>query len=246
MKEFYESRKEQGRNDFEVIFCSWDQTETEYLNSFAEMPWLALIYGSSAIKQLASMYDVTAAPTLVIVDWQGHLVNRRCRLCIENDPSGLRFPYYPEPAQDLGESVESYGFDMNTKPSLVVLMEHSSVQQQTAIKDILSAFGEKMTKDKVSSPEGPEMLFFYACKSSINSKRVRVLCRLPQINSEDTTAQPAVMVLLNVPDGGTFYLADDMVATETGDEAVNDISNMRVSTFITAFMGDALPKRKLR
>ena len=202
------------------------------------MPWLTLRYQDPFITKLSLLYDVEAVPTLVMIDPLGHVINKRARVCIENDPLGRRFPYYPEAAQSLCDGVESYGYDMNTKPTLVVLMENSSAAEQEGIISILTQYGTALVKDMLSEPSGPEMLFFYACKPSENSHRVRVLCRLPRSSEEGPCPR---MVILDVPDAGTYY-----EATGGGYGADAHITEESVLEFIEGFRCGSLTKRKLR
>ena len=204
------------------------------------MPWLTLRYQDPYINKLSLLYDVEAIPTLVIVDAVGHVVNKRARTSIESDPLGTRFPYYPAPAQSLCDGVESYGYDLNTKPTLVVLMENSSAAEQDAAISVLTQYGTALAKEKISEPGGPDMLFFYACKPSENSHRVRVLCRLPRSSEEGPCPR---MVILDVPDAGTFYLADGI---SEEDEAVAFVTEESVAKFIEDFRSGTLTKRKLR
>jgi nucleoredoxin len=59
---------------FEIIFCSSDQTEEQYNEYYAEMPWKRLVYNDRETKNLLSaFFEVEGIPTLVLIneaeDW---------------------------------------------------------------------------------------------------------------------------------------------------------------------------------
>lgn len=194
------------------------------------MPWLTFPLGDSRINALSSRFEVEGIPTLVIMDPDGNVVNKSARGCITSDPKGERFPYYPEPVEDLSEGVESYGVDINTKPALVVLMENSDDGDQADAKEALIPFGETMAKAKADLPDGPEMIFFYAFKPSQMVSRIRELCRLPPVEK----AEDPQMVILNIPDSGGFYVSD---ATEVTSDTIN--------AFVAAFQTKTLERKQL-
>jgi len=228
--DYYNTRKSQGKNDFEVIFASSDRDQASFDEYYGEMPWLTFPLGDSRINALSSRFEVEGIPTLVIMDPDGNVVNKSARGCITSDPKGERFPYYPEPVEDLSEGVESYGVDINTKPALVVLMENSDDGDQADAKEALIPFGETMAKAKADLPDGPEMIFFYAFKPSQMVSRIRELCRLPPVEK----AEDPQMVILNIPDSGGFYVSD---ATEVTSDTIN--------AFVAAFQTKTLERKQL-
>lgn len=227
---YYNERKEKGKNDFEVVFCSSDQSKEQFDEYYAEMPWITLPFKDSRIGALSSRFEVEGIPSLVIMDPDGNVVNKSARGCIDSDPRGERFPYYPEPVEDLSQGVESFGFDVNSKPTLVALMENCGDDDQADAKAVLAKFGERLAKAKAASAEGPEMLFFYAFKPSPMASRIRELCKLSTVES----AEDAQLVLLNIPDGGGFYLSD---ATDVTDDSVG--------SFIDSFKAGTLTRKQL-
>ncbi|MAS91734.1 MAG: hypothetical protein CMO55_00945 [Verrucomicrobiales bacterium] len=74
LAEFYETHKEQ---DFEIIFISFDKSNTEKQNYMREagMKWLTMKgAGNRKAKQLAEEFQVQGFPTLLILDDSGKLI----------------------------------------------------------------------------------------------------------------------------------------------------------------------------
>ena len=96
---------------------------------------------------------------------------------------------------------------------------------------ILASFGDRLAKQKVNTPEGPELLFFYAFKPS---RMGSVLREKTQVGPVEKASSP-LLLLLNIPDNGAYYLSP---ATE--------ISAETVGSFIEAFKAGALERKQLR
>ena len=72
---FYQDCK-RHKKTLEIIFVSSDKNEGEmrkYMKE-ANMPWLAVPYGSPIIKKLKEEYQITGIPTLIILDANGRIV----------------------------------------------------------------------------------------------------------------------------------------------------------------------------
>jgi len=68
LAEKYKALKEAGK-DFEIVFVSSDQDEDQFKSYHAEMPWLAMPYSQTKLKEdLKKKYDCKGIPYLVIVD----------------------------------------------------------------------------------------------------------------------------------------------------------------------------------
>jgi len=228
---FYNKRKELGHQDFEIIFASSDQNQHEFDEYFKEMPWLAIPFGDKRIKNLSSHFEVDGIPFFVILDPAGKVVTTSARNSIMSDPLGEKFPFYPEPVENLSNGVESYGFDINAKPALLVLMENGDDSDQAEVKNVLLPFATRLAKEKKDSAEGPEVLFFYAFEPSGMASQVRNLCKLPSVEKSGTDP---VLILLNIPENGAFYQSD---ATEITAETVG--------TFLEFFKAGSLERKQL-
>lgn len=218
--EFYKRRKELGHDDFEIIFASSDQNQAEFDEYFGEMPWLALPFKDSRISALSDRFDVEGIPAFIILDPERNVVTTSARGAVTSDPDGTKFPFYPDPVENISNGVESYGCDINSKPALLVLMENGDDSDQGDVKEALIPFGVKYAKDKKDTADGPEMLFFYAFEPSNMASQVRSLCKLSAV---EKSGDEPVMILLNIPDNGGFYVSDAKeVTSETIEAFIND------------------------
>jgi nucleoredoxin len=229
--DFYNKRKELGHDDFEIIFASSDKDKNQFDEYFAEMPWLALPFQDPRKEALSTRFGVEGIPFFVILDPERNVVTTSARNAIMADPLGKQFPYYPDPVENLSNGVESYGFDINAKPALVVLMENGDDSDQADVKEAMMPFATRLAKEKKSSAEGPELIFFYAFEPSAMATQVRALCKLPVVEKSGTDP---VMILLNIPDKGGFYQSD---ATDVTMETVN--------TFLDSFKAGSLERKQL-
>ena len=62
----------------EVIFVSSDQTEAEWKEYFAKMPWLAVGWNEK-LPEMASEYQVPGIPMLLIIDKTGEVISFKGR-----------------------------------------------------------------------------------------------------------------------------------------------------------------------
>lgn len=229
--DFYNKRKELGHDDFEIIFASSDKSQETFDEYFAEMPWLAIPLHDARKEALSTRFEVDGIPFFVILDLERNVVTTSARNAIMADPNGLKFPYFPDPVEDLSNGVVSYGFDINTKPAVVVLMENGDDSDQADAKEALIPFGTRLAKEKKSSPEGPEMLFFYAFAPSGMASQVRALCKLPAV---EKSGDEPVMILLNIPDQGAFYVS-----------AASEVSPATVGALLDGFKAGTLQRQQL-
>lgn len=71
---FYEARKQQGKDDFEIIFFSSDRDVASFNEYYESMPWLAAPFGDARIEALSNRFQVEGIPTLVIIDSDGKVI----------------------------------------------------------------------------------------------------------------------------------------------------------------------------
>ncbi|UJR17248.1 hypothetical protein I4U23_004143 [Adineta vaga] len=73
--ELYNSMSQEMRENFEIVFVSFDRDENEFNSYYNEMPWYALPYADRARKDaLCSKYSVTAIPYLIILSSSGEVI----------------------------------------------------------------------------------------------------------------------------------------------------------------------------
>mmetsp|Transcript_30210 Transcript_30210/g.39814 ORF Transcript_30210/g.39814 Transcript_30210/m.39814 type:complete len:420 (-) Transcript_30210:151-1410(-) len=202
----YNKIKEQ-RDDFEVIFVSGDSDQKQFDEYFAEMPWLAIPYGDSRIQALNRHFEVNGIPCFVMVDAEGKVINKSARDKVDGDIEGQKFPWHPEPLEDLSKTAECMGYDINEKPALVIFMEGCDDHEQDTIQDILEPIAREYA-DRGKSEGDQKLLFFTANSESRITSQVRRLCALPAQEEKST------MVVLDIPDNGGFYVSETTDITE--------------------------------
>lgn len=70
LAEFYKSAKS---NNFEVIFCSADHSESEFSSYYMSHPWKAIPYNNSEREALQSLFKVSGIPRLVVLGPSGKI-----------------------------------------------------------------------------------------------------------------------------------------------------------------------------
>lgn len=190
--ETYNKIKAAGK-DFEIVFVSSDKSMKEFQEYFAEMPWCAIPQGDPRKGTLSSMFDVEGIPTFVLIDGEtGATINAGGRGAVGADPEGAKFPWHPEPVNDLTSTADG----LNEEASLCVMMEGAPADVQKTAEAWLTELAV------ASKAAGEEILFFQAKASEGPVTQVRKLCKLGEAG-----ATPQV-VLLDIPDDGGYYVAD--------------------------------------
>ena len=63
----------------EIVYVSLDPTESQYRESFREMPWLAVSRRNmDIIEDLRNAYGVNSVPQLILVNSKGNVLKRNC------------------------------------------------------------------------------------------------------------------------------------------------------------------------
>ncbi len=80
---------------FEVIFISSDQSESQFSQYYAEMPWMCLPFSAREDKErISNSYGVSGIPCLVLLDGAtGKLITKDGRAVIMQDKTGDNFPW---------------------------------------------------------------------------------------------------------------------------------------------------------
>jgi thiol-disulfide isomerase/thioredoxin len=104
LMELYRSLKGSNKQDadFEIVLCSMDTMELEYESYAAKMPWWCFPFGAPVVRRLATLYQTSGIPHLVILDACGRKVLHHDGVPkVQADPAGLRFPWRPARLVDL-------------------------------------------------------------------------------------------------------------------------------------------------
>jgi nucleoredoxin len=92
----------------EVVFASSDRSEKDFQSYYKTMPWLALPFEKSELKEaLSKKFKVQGIPSLVILDMDGNVITKDGRSKIMSDPAGEGFPWVPKPfAEMIGDKFQ--------------------------------------------------------------------------------------------------------------------------------------------
>jgi len=229
LAQHYKAYKEKGLQ-FEIIFSTGDRSEAEFKDYYKEMQsaggdWLAIPWAKSAERAgLDSLFGVTGIPCLVIVDEHGRVINKNARGLVDSDPTGESFPWAPP---SVGNLAQPEG--LNETPSICVLMEGATPEQQKDIVRQMTNVSERYIAAAKAKDEDPQYLFFTACAADGPVPRIRTMCGLP---SDDMSV---TLLMLDIDDNGAFYKSDEVSITEATIEA-----------FIKAYEAKAIQRQQLQ
>eukprot|EP01038_Epipyxis_sp_PR26KG_P011863 gene11863-15873_t len=228
---FYNKMKSEGKN-LEIVFCTSDRTDGDFKKYYEGMPWLALPHGDKRIDSLSERFEVEGIPTLVVFDYNtGVIITKSGVESVRSDPQGLKYPFYPEPVEDLGTTIESYGCDLNSKPAIIIFMENSDDSEQAAAKEALTVHAEILAKAKADTPDGPEIIFFTSFGKCSIGNRLREMTQLPSVEKSEN----AYLLLLDIPDNGGYYIK----------ELTEEITASLIGEYISDFKAGKLERLQL-
>jgi nucleoredoxin len=194
----YTKLKEARGDDFEIIFCSADDSQEEFNEYFGEMTFCALPYDDrQAKKDLSKSLNVRGIPTLVMLSPEGTggsrtVINPNCVGVFLNSDYISDFPYYPKPYSDLNATSD----DINDFKCLVVFHEGGDDEEQEQIVDAVKFAAEQYDGDE-------PVKFFWALDDKGLVKNVRRAIDL------GPPAEEPKMVLLTIADHGSYYVSKE-------------------------------------
>ncbi|KAK9675564.1 hypothetical protein RND81_11G015500 [Saponaria officinalis] len=108
-----------SKGDFEVVFISADRDEESYNSYFAKMPWLAIPFSDSTVKDsLDQKFSVMGIPNLVFLNGDGKVsTDEGVELVMEHQADA--YPFTPERVAQLKEEEEAARRNQNLKSLLV-------------------------------------------------------------------------------------------------------------------------------
>jgi len=217
--ETYKAMKERGNDDFEVLFVSSDQSEEEFEEYHAEMPWPSLPYANSSGKKgLSSMFEVSGIPSVVVLDADRRIVNGDARGMIDSDPEGANFPWLPPLVNDLEDCSR-----INDCPTVVVMADGCDAATVAECRSNLEVVAAE------TRAAGGETCFAIAGPADGLAVRVRSITQL-----DDATATPE-LILIDVEEEGMFGAADGLVTPEAIRKLVTDAKSGAVKKKSLAF-----------
>eukprot|EP00301_Raphidiophrys_heterophryoidea_P011379 c1748_g1_i1.p1 GENE.c1748_g1_i1~~c1748_g1_i1.p1 ORF type:complete len:290 (+),score=74.02 c1748_g1_i1:38-871(+) len=218
----YNHLKASGKN-FEFVLVSSDTDANEFKDYFGGMPWLALPYEDSERREmLLTKFDLEGIPALVILNKDDKTITTAGVGAVSSDPQGANFPWTPLPVSPI-----ALAGGITQQPSFVLLAEKSDKDIQTSLYTELTEIAKRVIQDAVANNNvDPPILFFWASESSGMASRVRTFTNLGE-----PTPEP-VVVILDMPDDGGFYLLKDKVSKES------------MGKFASEYLGGALKSQR--
>jgi len=222
-------KKDLASKGLEVVFVSSDRDEGSFKEYFAEQPWLALKYEDRKLKEkLDAALKVEGIPTLVILDEELKVVNADGRSAVSSDPEGAELPWYPKPVKDLKDGPG----DINEVPTLLVLCETSEQEEQKRLQQDLEPLAKKYIEKQKAMDEDLEVAFMIGTAAEGVATRIRELLELPSVNGAKLAPR---MALLDIPDKGGYYLAEEGAP----------VSTAAAEQFLADYMAGKLDRKQL-
>jgi nucleoredoxin len=221
----YNKVKAAGK-DFEVVFVSGDKSEEEFDGYHGSMPWLALPFSDKAINSaLNSHFQVEGIPTVCVVDSGfASVINKDCVSSISEDKEGTSFPWHPKPVNNVNGSPEG----IEDFPSLVAFLEGCDDSEQEEAKAALTQFATKHFDDAKAAGKEPTFRFFYADESDGLSERLRAM------TGQTGKSADALLVLIDIPDDGGYYVSKDKSCTSES-----------LTAFLSGYASKSLERQQL-
>lgn len=189
---------------------SGDASQASYDTFITETSFCAIPYEDAEAREGIEMrLEITSYPTLIMlgprpVDDDDNfgdrpVINSEVRSVIENGDYITDFPFYPKPWGDLCKTTD----DINTHKCLVVFHEGGDEEEQMDIEYAVRDAAEEYRSDD-------ELVkFYWACNADAPlCANIRNACNLGPIRHLPS------MVLLDIPNDGTYYVSDEQDITE--------------------------------
>eukprot|EP00494_Astrolonche_serrata_P006557 UN06581 len=190
LAKYYKKMKEL-KKPFEIVFCSSDRDQKSFDEYYKTMPWMAIPYKYRDMKDaLSERFGIRGIPALIIVDENFDVITANGRGIPTSDPEGKKFPWIPEPVNDLSSPE---GIDES--PSLVVFMENEKDEKKTTEYQSIMT---KIAKPYQVRGKDPEFRFFIETKTSGVGGKVRSL-------TGNGKALGLLVLLLDLEDRGGYY-----------------------------------------
>jgi nucleoredoxin len=218
-------KKDLKDKGLEVVFVSSDRDQESFKEYFGEQPWLALDFADRELKdKLSSALKVQGIPSLVILDSDLNVVTDDGRAAVSGDPEGNELPWHPKPVRNFKNGPG----DINETPTLVVMCEEASKDDQAAIQQALEPIAARYIEEAKRSGDDSELCFIMGTESGELVDKVRGLVGL---SAEKGTR----MILIDIPDNGGYYVA----------EAGAQVITSSVEEFLASYKAGTLERKQL-
>jgi len=179
----YKKLKQEDKK-FEVVFVSADNDQHMFDEYFATMPWLAIPYSDSKMRDLLNnMFEVEGIPTLVLIDGvTGKVITKTATDILTADPEGKEFPWHPKALTQLDQGAGQ----LNDVACFIYIDPQITDEQVATLQKVAEHF-----KAKWQNFNETPLIFLYG-KGGGMASRVKGFTNI--------TADKVLMIL-NIPDG---------------------------------------------
>jgi len=216
---------EDGLKDkMEIFFVSSDRDQKSFDQYFSEMPWQALPFQKREEKAfLSESFGVSGIPCFVVLNNDGTVITTEGRSKVMDDPTGATLPsgWLPQPCKDVNEDPE----DLNGETCLIALGGDEAMC--TAVKTVAEEYHVQAGKDISEMP----FRFYFGPEGGVVAQ-LRKLTSIPEGKGHATSSK---LVLLDIPDDGTFYVCQKEAGTADG-----------VREFLSDYKAGRLEKNQLK
>ena len=154
----YEKLRAKGET-FEIVMISLDDDEESFKQSLGSMPWLALPFKDKSCKKLARYFELSALPTLVIIEPDGKTLHPNVTEAIEEH--GIQaYPFTPEKFEELKE-IQKANQEAQTLESILVLDDKDFVIGKDGVEVGYTLFFHTVRRNRLSC------LFFFSAYHSL-------------------------------------------------------------------------------
>mmetsp|Transcript_42188 Transcript_42188/g.83047 ORF Transcript_42188/g.83047 Transcript_42188/m.83047 type:complete len:446 (+) Transcript_42188:69-1406(+) len=233
-----------GNEDFEFIFVSADKDPKSFQEYHAHMPFPALPFEQRENYQgLMAKFGVQSFPTLLTLDETGKVVNKSARNSVSSDPNGLEFPWPPKVVEELSETAQCNGTDVNETPAVVLFADGADPAVHLRCAAGLEAVAaEQGASDKAAGLEDPSFIFFTANQSAGPVPQIKNLTgKVAGKATVGDSDAPPLLCLLDIPDDGAFY--EQLLPAGAADDA--EAVATAVKAFMVAYKAGTLTRLQL-
>jgi len=187
------------KDNLEIVFVSSDRDQAAFDDYFKTMPWKALPFERRDAKDtLSEACGVEGIPTLAVIhSATGEMITAEGRAMVQTDPRGATIAeggWLPQPFNDVNHAPDA----LNEKRCVVALGTEETMAG--AVRELAAEYYESAGKDI----DKMQYAFFHAPPGGITAQ----LRKLTQM-----TGDANALVLLDIPDGGSFYALEESEGT---------------------------------
>ncbi|KAF4663920.1 hypothetical protein FOL47_005495 [Perkinsus chesapeaki] len=201
LAKWYNENHAKLADKFEIIFVSSDNSEQEYTNYLATMPWPAVPFGQQAAKAaLEKAVGVNGIPTLAIISPDGAVITTSGRGIPTSDPHANYFPWIPETYNNLDSNPDG----INDNPSVCVFFgpDWDCESLRDIKKNVFHPVAKKLASYDVS-------LYYSTDFEGEISEQIAGACG----GLNEPGSKKATVLVVDIPDRGGYYVCAENVAT---------------------------------